>query len=370
MVMGSASTMACVTEAMGLMAPGGATAPAVSGDRGRAAVASGRLAVELARRPRTPRQILTRPALMNALTVLAAVGGSTNAIVHLLAIARRAGVSLTLNDVHEVAQRVPLLVDCKPAGKGYLEDLHRAGGMPALLKVLEPLLDTSTVGVTGKSLGELLKDVELPGEWQNTVRRLDAPLGAAGALVTIFGTLAPEGAVMKIAAASKELLNHRGPAVVFESAEDAVTRLDDPALKITPGHVMVLRNAGPVGAGMPEAGSLPIPKYLAQQGVKDMVRVSDARMSGTAYGTVVLHCSPESAVGGPLALVRDGDMIELNVKERRVDLLVEEAELGRRRAAWKKPAVPHRGYRRLHAEHVMSASLGADLDFLVPRDGA
>ena len=371
MVMGTASTMACVVEAMGLMCPGGATPPMSSGDRLRNCVASGRCAVGLARQQNSGStgvspSPLSRGSFLNALTVLMALGGSTNAIVHLMAIARRAKVPLTLDDFDEVSRRVPLLVDCKPAGKGYLEDLHFAGGVPALLKVLEPLLDLSAQTVSGKSLGELLRDVPLPGDWQTTIRTLDNPLGPTGALAIIKGSLAPDGAVLKAAAASKTLFHHTGPAIVFESPEDAVNRIDDPSLGITPDHVMVLRNAGPVGAGMPEAGSLPIPKYLAQAGVKDMVRVSDARMSGTAYGTVVLHCSPEAARGGPLALVRDGDLIELNVAARRVDLLVDETELARRRSEWTPPPLPSRGWRRLYAEHVLPAHLGADLDFLAP----
>lgn len=364
MVMGTASTMACVTEALGIMLPGGATPPMSSGERLRHCAAAGRCAVDIARTERRPRDILTRGAFLNALTVLMALGGSTNAVVHLLAIARRAGVPLTLGDFDTVSRRVPLLVDCKPAGKGYLEDMHFAGGMPALLKALEPLLDLSAPMITGQTMGGYLRDVAPPGAWQTTIRTIDAPLGATGALAVIQGSLAPDGAVLKVAAASKHLMKHRGPAIVFESAEEAVQRIDDPALGITPDHVMVLRNAGPVGAGMPEAGSLPIPKYLAREGVKDMVRISDARMSGTAYGTVVLHCAPEAATGGPLAWVHDGDLIELDVDARRVDLLVEEPELERRRAAFVPRPLPARGWRRLYAEHVLPANLGADLDFL------
>jgi dihydroxy-acid dehydratase len=302
---------------------------------------------------------------LNALIVLAAIGGSTNAVIHLIAIAGRAGVTLTLDDFHEVSQRVPLLVDCKPAGSGYMEDLHRAGGVPSLLKTLQPLLHGECIGVTGGSLEERLRDVTGPAPWQSTIRPLSQPLGPTGGLAVVRGTLAPCGAVIKVAAATPALLTHRGPAIVFNSSEEAAQRLDDPTLNITPRHVMVLRNAGPVAAGMPESGSLPIPQYLARQGVRDMVRVSDARMSGTAYGTVVLHCAPEAAVGGPLALVRDGDEIELNVSERRIDLLVPETELKKRRREWKPPALPPRGWLRLHAEHVLQAHDGADLRFLV-----
>ena len=366
MVMGTASTMACVTETLGMMLPGGATPPSGWGDRLRNAVASGRGAVGLAAEGRRPREILTREAFTNALTVLFAVGGSTNAVIHLTAVARRVGIALTLDDFHEVAQRVPLLVDCKPAGSGYMEDLHHAGGVPVLLKTIAPLLDLSTVGVSGRRMGEILEEVDPPGGWQETIRTLDAPLGPVGSLVTLRGSLAPDGAVLKKAAATEALLRHRGPAVVFDSPEDAVQRIDDPALEITPDHVMVLRNGGPVGAGMPEAGSLPIPRHLAEAGVRDMVRVSDARMSGTAYGTIVLHCSPEAAVGGPLALVRDGDIIELDVEARRIDLRVDEAELEHRRTQLAPRPLPDRGWRRLYAEHVLQAHLGADLDFLAP----
>ncbi len=364
MVMGTASTMACLTEVLGMMPPGGACPPLPTGERLRQAVTSGRLAVEMAGAGRTPKSILTRQAFQNALTALVALGGSTNAVIHLTAIARRAGVSLTLDDLQAASERVPLLVDCKPAGVGYLEDLYHAGGIPALLKTLAPLLDLETTGCTGKPLGELLDATKAPGDWQTTIRSLDAPLGPAGSLTTLRGNLAPQGAVIKRAAASPDLLTHRGPAAVFESPEDVAARIDDPALGLTPQHVLVMRNAGPIAAGMPEAGAIPIPKYLAERGVKDMVRVSDARMSGTAYGTIVLHCAPEAAAGGPLALVETGDEIELDIQKREINLLVPADELDRRRAAWSPPPLPERGYLLLHARHVMQAHLGADLDFL------
>jgi len=364
MVMGTASTMACFVEALGLMLPGGATAPHASGERLKNAVASGRRAVALAREGLRPSKILSRQAFMNALTVLMALAGSTNAVIHLLAIARRAGLELTLADFDRIARRVPVLVDCKPTGTGYMEDFHSAGGVPVLLKALEPLLDTSVVGVTGQPLEELLRRVPPPGAWQNTIRTLDRPLRGPGAIAVLKGSLAPDGAVIKASAATPSLLRHRGPAIVFDSPEEVAARIDDPSLGITPEHVIILRNAGPVGAGMPEAGSMPIPRYLAEKGVRDMVRVSDARMSGTAYGTVVLHCAPEAAVGGPLALVQNGDLVELDVEERRLDLLVPEDELRRRRAHFVPPPLPARGWRRLYAEHVLQANLGADLDFL------
>ncbi|MDE2809785.1 MAG: dihydroxy-acid dehydratase [Gemmatimonadota bacterium] len=362
MVMGTASTMACVTEALGLMLPGAATPPAVSGQRSRIGVATGRRAVALAAEGRSARDILTPAAFANALKVLAALSGSTNAVVHLLAIARRAGVDLSLDDFHTAAQQVPLLVDCKPAGTGYMEDFDKAGGVPVLLKALEPMLDLDAVGVSGQPLGALLQNIAPPGAWQTAIRTLDAPLGPASSLVVLKGSLAPDGAVLKKATSSPHLHKHRGPAVVFEGPDDA-ERVDDPALGITPEHVLVLRGAGPVALGMPEAGSMPLPKHLAARGVTDMVRVSDGRMSGTAYGTVALHIAPEAAIGGPLALVRDGDLIELDVEAGRLDLLVPEETLARRRAEWTAPATPARGWRQLYAERVLQANLGADLDF-------
>lgn len=368
MVMGTASTMACLAEVLGLMMPGSASPPATTGARLRVGVETGRQAVALAGQGRAARDILTRPAFENALRVLAALSGSTNAVVHLLALAGRAGVALTLDDFDRIARQVPLLVDCKPAGSGYMEDFHRAGGVPALLKAMESQLDLTTVGVTGQRLADLLDATDAPGAWQTTIRSLDDPLGPAASLVVLKGSLAPDGAVLKRAAASPHLHKHRGRAFVFEGPEDVAARIDDPALGIEPDDVLVLRGVGPVAMGMPEAGSMPLPKYLAERGVKDMVRISDGRMSGTAYGAVVLHVAPESAVGGPLALVRDGDEIELDAEAGRLDLLVSESELERRRAEWKKPAVPARGWRRLYAERVQQADRGVDLDFLTGAD--
>lgn len=364
MVMGTASTMASIVETLGMMAPGGATPLSGTGDRMRIGVKSGRLAVQLAQNKHTPDKMLTRASFLNAITALTALSGSTNAIVHLLAIARRAGTELTLDDLHDVAKEIPLLVDCKPAGVGYMEDFHKAGGVPTLLKALESKLDLTVPIITGQTLGEYLKDIPPPQPWQTTIRTLDNPLGGTGSLAIIRGNLAPDGAILKTAAASPELFNHKGPAIVFESPDDAAARIDDPALNLTPDHVLVLRNAGPVAGGMPEAGSLPIPKYLAQKGVKDMVRISDARMSGTSYGTVVLHCSPEAATGGPLAWVKDGDMIELNVGKQTLDLLIDDHERKRRSESFAPPKHPTRGWRKLYADHVLPAHLGADLDFL------
>jgi dihydroxy-acid dehydratase len=363
MVMGTASTMACLAEALGMMLPGAASPAAVTGGRLLMGVATGRRAVELAAEGRTARTILTRSAFENALKVLAALSGSTNAVVHLLAIAGRAGVELSLDDFDAFAKQVPLLVDCKPAGVGYMEDFDKAGGVPVLLKALQGVLDLDVVGVSGKSLREELAAVGPPAAWQSTIRTLEAPLGPASSLVVLKGSLAPDGAVLKKASSSPHLHKHRGPAVVFDGPDDAA-RIDDPALGITPEHVLVMRYAGPVAMGMPEAGSMPLPKYLAEQGVKDMVRISDGRMSGTAYGTVVLHVAPEAAVGGVLALVRDGDMIELDVEEGRVDLLVEQEELEQRRVELVLPVLAKRGWRRLYGERVMQANFGADLDFM------
>ena len=418
MVMGTASTMACLTEALGLMLPGGAAAPSGSGARLRHAVASGRRAAALAQAPIRPRQVLTAAAFANAVTVLLAIGGSTNAIIHLLAIARRAGVPLSLADFEAASARIPLLVNCKPSGALWLEDLHRAGGMPAVLTELHPLLNLDALCVTGQTLGEQLatRRVSVAGVADNaagtavpcrsatsdqppastasdavrTARELDShnsarslpaptspervigslgePIGPPGALTVLRGSLAPDGAVLKRSAATPGLLKHRGPALVFESPTDLAERIDDPALPVTADHVLVLRNSGPAAAGMPESGSVPIPRKLAVAGVRDMVRVSDARMSGTAGGTVVLHCSPEAARGGPLALVEDGDLIQLDADRGRIDLLVAEQELAARRAsAPAPPPLPPRGWKRLHAEHVLPAHLGADLDFLAPR---
>ncbi len=364
MVMGTASTMASLTETLGMMLPGGATPPAPTGSRLRHATATGRRAVELALDPLLPRDILTPAAFGNALRVLAALGGSTNAVIHLLAIARRAKVDLPLEEFDRVAQTIPLLVDLKPSGGGYMQDFHNAGGVPVLLKALADELDLSHVGVSGQSLDDQLASVEPPPEWQDIIHPLGDPLGPSGALAVLHGSLAPDGAVIKVSAASPHLLQHEGPALVFDSPEDAASRLDDPDLDVTADHVLVLRNAGPIAAGMPEAGSLPIPRLLAEAGVRDMVRVSDARMSGTSYGTVVLHCSPESAAGGALAVVQDGDLIRLDVLNRQIDLVVDDAEITRRRARWAPPELPERGWRRLYAENVLQAHEGADLKFL------
>ncbi|MFF5989103.1 dihydroxy-acid dehydratase [Prauserella flavalba] len=364
-VMGTASTMASLTEVLGMMLPGGATPPASSGARLRHGALTGRRIVEMAREGRgLPREILTRPAFENAIKVLAALGGSTNALVHLLAVARRAGVDLALDEFDTVAAHVPLIVDLKPSGRLYMEDLHRSGGIPAVLKQLAPHLDLTTTGATGTALGELLADVPEHQEWQTAITTLERPLSRPGALAVLTGSLAPNGAIIKTSAASPHLLRHTGPAFVVDASQDIAAVLDDPDNEITEEHVLVLRYSGPVAAGFPESGALPIPAKLARQGVRDMVRISDARMSGTSYGTVVLHCDPEAAVGGPLAAVENGDLIRLDVPARRVDLLIDQATLEERLTRYSRAEPPARGWRRLYAQTVLPASQGADLDFL------
>jgi dihydroxy-acid dehydratase len=360
-VMGTASTMACLTEALGMMLPGGASVPAVHAERLRHAEESGRCALRLAAEGRTPDRVMTARAFDNAIRVLHAIGGSTNAVIHLTAIAGRLGLRLGLEQFGGLGATTPLLVDLKPSGEGYMEDFHRAGGLPAVLRELGPLLHRDCVGVTGKPLGELLEGAS-PAR-QAVIRPASRPLAERDALVALHGTLAPHGALLKRSAASPQLLEVTGRAVVFTSLEDLGRRIDDPQLDVNPDDILVLQNGGPVGApGMPEAGALPIPKKLA--GVKDMVRISDARMSGTAFGTVVLHVSPEAAAGGPLGLVRSGDRIALSVERRRLDLLVDERELERRRGEFRPPVPPARGYERLYLEHVQQAHLGCDFDFL------
>ena len=366
MVMGTASTMAALTEALGLTLPGMAAIPAPLARRLRLAEAAGRRIVAMAREDLRPSAILTRPAFENAVRLLMALGGSTNAVVHLPAIAGRAGVRLDLDDFDRLARTTPLVANVRPSGQHHMEDLAEAGGIPAVLKVLEPLLHGEARTATGRTLAEELAAVPAPGAWQDVIAPLERPRGAEGGLAILRGTLAPDGAVLKVSAATPALLQHQGPACVFRDLADLSARIDDPALPVTPDSVLVLQHAGPVGGpGMPEAGSLPIPRKLLAAGVRDMVRVSDARMSGTAGGTVVLHVAPEAAVGGPLALVKDGDPVRLDVAGRRLDLLVSEAELARRRAAWRPaPVAAARGYRRLFAERVLQAPEGCDFDFL------
>jgi len=365
-VMGTASTMASIAEALGLALPGTAAIPAVHADRLRAAEASGARAVALARSPLRPSRLITPEAVENALRVLLAIGGSTNAIVHLAAIAGRAGVEVDLRRLNALSDSTPVLVDLKPTGRHYMSDLHAAGGLGAVLRELKPLLHLDALTVAGETLGERLAREE--GTWvdRTVVRPLSDPLAAQGGLVALFGSLAPNGAILKRSAADPSLFEREGRAVVFSSLDDLASRIDAPGLEVSPEDFLVLQNAGPrSGYAMPEAGYLPIPAKLARAGVKDMVRISDARMSGTAYGTVVLHVSPEAAIGGPLALARNGDRIRLSVRERRIDLAVPEHELRARKAAWMPPVpVPARGYARLYMQHVLQAEQGCDFDFL------
>lgn len=368
MVMGTASTMASLMETIGLMLPGGATPPSPTGDRLRHATKTGRAAVSLALEGRGPSAFLSRDSFLNAVTVLAAIGGSTNAIVHLLAIASRAQINLTLDDMEQIFKKTPLLLDLKPSGVGYMEDFDRAGGVPQLLLRLKPLLKLDAVGPMGISLGQQLDGVALK-EHSTTIRPLDNPLLPAPTLAVVRGSLAPDGAVIKVSAASPDLLHHKGPARVFDNAQEASLVLSDPEITFSADDVLVLRNSGPVAAGMPEAGSMAIPKSLAIKGVKDILRVSDARMSGTSYGTVVLHCSPESAVGGPIGLVQDGDIIELDIDNRSLNLVVSDEELAARSSQLDViPAVNDRMsiWRRIFTKHVTQAHLGADIDMGQP----
>ena len=366
MVMGTASTMALTAEVLGMMLPGGAAIPAVHADRLRHAEATGARAVAMAEEGLTPDRVMTPAAFGNAFRMLLAIGGSTNGLVHLTAIAGRLGIPVDPDAVDAMGAETPVLVDLKPSGEHYMEDLHRAGGAAPILRELRGLLDTGTLTVTGRTLGEEIDDHH-PEPGQTVVRPLTDPIYPEGGIAVLRGTLAPDTAIIKQSAAAPELLAHEGRAVVFEGLEDMADRLDDPDLDVGADDVLVLRNAGPKGApGMPEAGYIPIPRKLAAAGVRDMVRISDARMSGTAFGTVVLHCCPEAAVGGPLALVRTGDRIRLDVPGRRLDLLVDPQELERRRAGWSPPDHPGsgRGYLRLHLETVTQADRGCDFAFL------
>ncbi|MFN4274763.1 MAG: IlvD/Edd family dehydratase [Ferrovibrio sp.] len=367
-VMGTASTMALTVEAMGMMLPGGAAVPAVHAERRRLAEQTGARAVSMAAEGLTPDKIMTPAAFRNALRVLLAVGGSTNALIHLTAMAGRLGIGIDLEGFDKLGRETPVLVDLKPTGQHYMEDLYKAGGLTPILRELGPLIDRACLTVTGKTLGENIDAA--PQSWkQDVIRPLGNPVYANGAMAVLRGNLAPDGAIIKQAAATQSLLQHEGRAVVFDGLPDLAARLDSPDLDVKPDDILVLRNAGPKGApGMPEAGYIPIPKKLALQGVKDMVRISDARMSGTAYGTIVLHIAPESAAGGPLALVQTGDRIRLDTAGRRIDLLVDEAELAQRRAAL--PPLPtgtgRRGYEKLYFDSVTQADSGCDFDFAVP----
>jgi dihydroxy-acid dehydratase len=364
-VMGTASTMASLAEALGMMPAGSAAIPAVDADRLRMAEDTGRIAVSLIGSDRRPSRIMTHEAVENAMRVLLALGGSTNAIIHLAAIAGRLGLTVDLGRMNELSETTPVLVDLKPTGAGYMEDLHAAGGIPAVLRELRPLLHLDCVTVTGETIGERI-DAAHPWVDREIIRPVTYPIRETGGLVALFGNLAPKGSILKRAAADPALFEREGRAVVFSSLEDLAARIDDPDLDVTPDDFLVLQNAGPVSeSAMPEAGYLPIPSKLARAGVKDMVRISDARMSGTAYGTIVLHVTPDAASGGPLALVRNGDRIRLSVAERRLELLVDDAELERRRAALEPvKRATARGYQRLYDEQILQADEGCDFAFL------
>jgi dihydroxy-acid dehydratase len=369
-VMGTASTMAILCEVLGLMLPGTAAIPAVHADRLRAAEATGAAAMELAHSGRTLRDFVSQASVHNALRALLAVGGSTNGVIHLVAMLRRLGLKLSLRDLDELSETTPVLVDLKPTGQGYMEDFFAAGGVTGLLRRLEGLFDLDALTVTGARLRDTLPEA---GDFidEQVIRKLEAPVSRKGGIVALFGSLAPNGAILKRAAADQSLFEKSYRAVVFEDLADLAARIDSPDLDVSADDALVLRRAGPRACGMPEAGYIPIPKKLAQQGVKDMLRISDARMSGTAYGTIVLHVSPEAEAGGPIGLVRSGDRIALSVEKRKLDLLVDAAELERRRAGLPKDsAAVQRGWRHLYREHVLQAEDGCDLDFLTVSGGS
>jgi len=364
MTMGTASTMAAATEALGLMLPGASSIPAVDSGHSRMATASGRRIVDMIWEDLRPRNILSNEAFENAVTVAMALGGSTNAIVHLIAMAGRAGATLDLGRFDALSRRTPFLANIRPSGKFLMEDFFYAGGLPALMARIEDLLHTDALTASGRTVGESLAGAQVHNE--DVIVPREKPLGPEGGVAVLRGNLAPDGAVIKHTAMEPRLRRHVGPAVVFASYDDLARRIDDPALPVTADSVLVLQNAGPVGGpGMPEWGMLPIPKKLVERGVRDMVRVSDARMSGTSYGACVLHVAPESFVGGPLALVRDGDPIELDVPARRLSLRVSDEELARRRAEWREPPARFaRGWGALYTRHVQQADKGCDFDFL------
>lgn len=365
MVMGTASTMTSIAEALGMTLPGCASIPAADSRRMTIAHESGRRAVELVKEDIRPSRILTREAFENAIRTSMALGGSTNAVIHLCAIAGRLGIELDLALFDDLSQKTPMLANVKPSGEHLMEDFYYAGGVPALMNQIRELLHVDSLTVNGKTIGENIANVSVEDE--EVIRPISRPLSAEGGTVVLRGNLAPHGSVLKQTAATSRLLKHIGPAVVFENREDLMERIDDPGLEVTADSVLVLKSAGPKGGpGMPEWGQLPIPKKLLEQGVEDMVRISDARMSGTSYGTVVLHISPESAAGGPLAIVRNGDLIELNVSERRLQFQLSDEEIQRRLAEWTPPK-PHytRGYGRLFIDSVLQAEKGCDFDFLV-----
>jgi dihydroxy-acid dehydratase len=367
-VMGTASTMACIAETLGISLPGTAAIPAVHSARLLAAEESGKAAVALIGRKLKPEQIITAKSVENAFRMLMALGGSTNAIIHLTAVAGRLGIRIPMERLNAISDETPVLVDLKPVGEGYMEDFFAAGGVGAVLRELRPLLHLDTIDVEGRTLRERLDE---PLDWvdRTVIHAFDNPVSKVGGLIALSGSLAPDGAIFKRAAATPALFETEGRAVVFDGLEDLSNRIDDPNLDVAANDVLVLKNAGPHAAGMPEAGYLPIPKKLAQAGVKDMVRISDARMSGTAFGTIVLHVAPEAAIGGPLAAVQNGDRIRLSVKDKRIDLLVAEDVIRKRLAGFAPPPVPARGYQALYRRTVLQAPDGCDFDFLTAAKG-
>ena len=364
MTMGTASTMTSLTEVLGFSLPGASSIPAVDSNHVKMANRSGRRIVEMVWEDLKPRDILNDASFNNAIASVFALGGSTNAVIHLLALAGRAGIKITLDRFDQLSRKTPLLANLRPSGKYLMEDFYYAGGLLALLNTIAPQLDLSCLTITGKTLGENVAGAEIYNT--DVIRRLDNPVLESGGLAILHGNLAPTGAVIKSSAAEPRLLKHTGRAIVFDSYDEMNARIDDPVLDVDASSVLVLRNAGPKGApGMPEWGNLPIPQKLLRAGIRDMVRISDARMSGTSYGACVLHVSPESFVGGPLALLKDGDIVELDVSERQLNMRVNDDELGRRRAAWKpKEGIYHRGYGRLYMQHIKQADQGCDFDFL------
>ncbi|AHK03755.1 MULTISPECIES: L-arabinonate dehydratase [Rhizobium/Agrobacterium group] len=365
MTMGTASTMTAITDALGLTLPGASSIPAVDAEHQRMSAGCGRRIVEMVAEELTPDRILTAPAFRNAAIVAMATGCSTNAVVHLIAMARRAGVPMTLDELDELGRVTPLIANVRPSGKDYLmEDFYYAGGLRALMKQIESRLDCSVLTVTGRSMGENLEGARVYND--DVIRSLDNPVYAEGSLAVLRGNLCPDGAVIKPAACDPKLHFHEGPALVFDSYPEMKAAIDDENLDVTPDHVLVLRNAGPLGGpGFPEWGMLPIPKALIKKGHRDMVRISDARMSGTSYGACVLHVAPESFVGGPLALLKTGDIVRLDLPQRRLDMLVSEEEIAQRRAAWQAPPPRYeRGYGYIFSKHVTQADAGCDFDFL------
>ena len=369
MTMGTASTMASMVEALGMALPENAAIPAADTRRNRLAQMTGRRIVEMVKDDLRMSKILTRQAFENAIRTNAAIGGSTNAVIHLLAVAGRMGVELKLDDWDKLGSQIPCLVDLQPSGRFLMEDFFYAGGVPAVLKEIRHLLHLDALTVNGKTIGE--NSAEAPCWNREVIKPFEDPFKPAAGIAVLRGNLAPDGAVIKPSAASEHLLKHRGRAVVFETIEEFHARIDDEALDVDETCILVLKNCGPKGyPGMAEVGNMPLPPKVLKKGITDMVRISDARMSGTAYGTVVLHTSPEAAAGGPLALVKSGDMIELDVAARRLHLEVSDEELARRRAGWQPPETPKRGWYKLYVDHVQQAHLGADLDFLVGGSGA